>query len=115
MDTKWIFIGTLALIGGYAAAAVVRQGQLAADTDIEYAGYNVLGISSQHAEVKLDLQVINKSSFQFQIFNQAYTVFINGIEVAKVSEFKTVTIPGNGSEIASLLVEFNPQETLPTL
>ena len=115
MSNKIIIYGGLALVAGYATAAIVRQGQLAADTAIEYAGYQVLGISAQRAEVKLDMKVINKSSIKFQIFNQAYDVSINGIKVATVSEFKTVTIPGNGSSVASLLVEFNPKETIPTL
>lgn len=110
-----MLIGVLALIGGYVTAALVNQANMASDTTIEYAGYQVLGISQNRVQVRLDLRVINKSAIKFIVFNQAYEVFVNNQKVADVSEWNKVLIPAKGSAISSLLVEFNPEETLPTL
>lgn len=115
MKIKHILIGSLVFIGGYVAAALVNQAQLASDTTIEYAGYKVIGVSQNLVQVRLDLRVINKSSIKFIVFNQAFEVFVNSQKVADVSEWNKVLIPAKGSAISSLLVEFNPKETLPTL
>lgn len=115
MKVKHVLIGSLVFMGGYVVAALVNQAKLASDTSIEYAGYQVIGISASRVRVRLDLRVQNKSALGFSIFNQAYEVFVNNQKVADVSEWNKAYVPAKGSSVVSLLVEFNPKEAIPTL
>lgn len=110
--TKWglgaIMIGVFALTLTY----MMQQVKKLVNTEWFFMGTQVKKISLNQIDIIMWWRVLNTSDFSFQVSNQIYDVFLNGVFIKKVGFSPKINIPTNSDSRIPTYVSIEPKELL---
>lgn len=111
---KWIIAGVIGTVTIAGALAYLQYKKIM-NYAIRFKGVKIKSISATLFNFDLFLFFHNKSDVKFTITKQAYSVYMNGSFVTKISNISSILIAPKAETVIGLNVQFNPKDVLKVL
>jgi LEA14-like dessication related protein len=102
-----LVITAIALVGYFA-----KQASMLRKSCYTLAGAIINNISFNNVKLTLLVNIKNKSDIPFTVYNQRYSVYVNGLLVSKIERDGDSVIDAQSKSVFQVNVEFNPQDLL---
>lgn len=109
---KIAFWGVAAALVSGIAFYFIRQAELVQKTCFNFKSAIIVKLGLAQTILKLNLELKNKSDIPFDVTDLNLLVFVNGIQVSKITSIAPLHLPGHGAKLFPLVVEFSPKNTI---